>query len=92
MRNIHECLPSGEYREEISLPNYYDITYRVYAHQYYNRLLVTEIRIQRTGNDQQIITIDRNSLTGNMSSIDIGFAATTQYTQHVACTTTAFDC
>ena len=79
------CVISGVYIENIQLDDYYNLVYAVYAHQYYNRLLVTDIRIERTGNLLEDIIIGRTSLTGNIASDDINFVEPESYVGASAC-------
>ena len=57
-----------------------NVTYRVYAHRFYNRLLVTEISVQRLGPTGTPLTITRTPLTTDMDSNDLALNDTESYT------------
>ena len=54
------------------------VTYRTYAHSYYNRLLLTEVHIQRQQGVTGAITVTRASLAGE-DSTDFTWGAEQDY-------------
>ena len=55
-----------------------NLTYRTYAHHFYNRLLVTEIHVARDPDDTGEITLTREDLSGP-NTTDIIFQPTEDY-------------
>ncbi len=63
---------SAVYEEFIDSPRA-SLVYRVYAHHYHTRLLVTEISVERNDGDSGNLVIQRDDLSGGIVTDDIEF-------------------
>lgn len=69
--------PSAVFTEVIATEKV-KATYRVYAHHFYNRVLVTDVILERIEESNDEIVVSRTDLMGNNTE-DIAFAAPTDY-------------
>jgi hypothetical protein len=87
---------AGYYEEIIQTTNNIVITHRIYAHQFYTRLLITDVTVDRSNcnsssaccNLSADFIVSRTDLNLNPEEADFDWNTPSNYTDHAYCVST----